>query len=66
MSQPTTDTPSYLTPEQVCTWFNISASTRDRLVRKGEFPKPVHVGSSRRWLTEALYRHMKQLEQDAK
>ena len=46
MSQ--TDTPRYLTPDQVCERYQISASTRDRLVRRDEFPKPVHVGSSRR------------------
>ena len=60
------DTHRYQTPDQVCAWFNISASTRDRLVRKGEFPKPVLIGSSRRWLTEALYDHERKLEQDAK
>lgn len=58
MTSPSTDSPSFLTVEQVAARYNCSVDSIWRWKRNGEFPAPVRIGRGcTRWRLEDLLEH---------
>ena len=47
--------PELLSKAEVCAYFGgINSSTLYRNIRRGLFPRPIHVGGSSRWLRDEV------------
>lgn len=57
--------PTLLTIDDVADTLKVSPRTLDRMLKDDEFPRPLRIGSQRRWAPGALEAYLKRLANES-